>query len=260
MYEIINYAMVLLGQAFNIILYDEGIDMDFTQAILLRKSRRVYQNRDIPADKVRVLQNEIASLNNETGLNMQLIQDRQAFASILKNYGFFKNVPAYIVLAGNKNDPLLHEKLGYYGELLVLEATKLKLGTCWVGSSYDRSETKAVLSDDEQLVCVISIGIPSEKLSKREKAIDSVMHRKVKKLEDLYECDKTPPPDWFLNAMNAVLLAPSAQNKQPVKFFYKDDKITATTGEYKINDVDLGIAKCHFDLECKGNFSFKDQY
>lgn len=234
--------------------------MDFTQAILLRKSRRSYKDEPIPKEHTDALLQSIQELNAQSGLHMQLVEDKQAFASIRKNYGFFKNVPAYFVLAGKEDDPLLHEKIGYYGELLVLEATRLGLGTCWVGSTYDKEQTKAELAEGERVVCVVSVGLTAGKDTVRERTIYSMVHTKSKKLEDLFECDETPAPAWFLSAMNAVLRAPSARNKQPVKIIYKNNRIEAVTGEFQVNKIDLGIAKCHFDLECRNGFQFKDAY
>ncbi|MDR1630545.1 MAG: nitroreductase family protein [Oscillospiraceae bacterium] len=233
--------------------------MDLTQAILLRKSRRSYKDEPIPQMQADALLRSIDELNAQSGLHIQLVTDKQAFASIRKNYGFFKNVPAYFVLAGNESDPKLHEKVGYYGELLVLEATRLGLGTCWVGSTYDKAQTKAELAEGERVVCVVSVGVAAGNDTLRERTIYSMIHTKSKKLEDLYECDETPPPAWFLSAMNAVLRAPSARNKQPVRIIYKDGKIEAATGEFQVNKIDLGIAKCHFDLECKNGFQFKNE-
>jgi len=50
--------------------------------------------------------------------------------------------------------------------------------------------------------------------------------------------------------MRTVQKAPSAVNRQPVMFSYKDGKVTAGVKNY--NDIgtvlDLGIAKAHFEL------------
>lgn len=32
----------------------------------------------------------------------------------------------------------LKEKVGYYGEQLILKVTELGLGSCWVGGTFDR--------------------------------------------------------------------------------------------------------------------------
>ena len=45
----------------------------------------------------------------------------------------------YLVFAGPENDPDLDEKCGYYGERIILTATTMGLGTCWVGGTYDRT-------------------------------------------------------------------------------------------------------------------------
>jgi len=39
----------------------------------------------------------------------------------------FKGVRSLLAMSGKKLDVILKEKVGYYGELLVLEATKMNL-------------------------------------------------------------------------------------------------------------------------------------
>jgi len=55
-----------------------------------------------------------------------------------------------IGMIGNKDDPNSQEKLGYYGELIVLQATEMRLGTCWVGGTFDRESCPFTLSDVTQ--------------------------------------------------------------------------------------------------------------
>jgi hypothetical protein len=54
--------------------------------------------------------------------------------------------------------------------------------------------------------------------------------------------------------MEAVRLAPSARNRQPVKIKYYNDVVYATTGEFNYNKIDMGIAKLHFALGAGGSF------
>lgn len=56
---------------------------------------------------------------------------------ILRHYVIWKfhGVENYLVMAGQKADNL-DERIGYYGEQLVLLAQALGLNTCWAGLSY----------------------------------------------------------------------------------------------------------------------------
>ena len=62
------------------------------------------------------------------------------------------------------------------------------------------------------------------------------------------------PPNWFLAGMKAVEIAPSAVNRQPVKFTYKNGIVTAAVKNLKNESyaLDLGIAKFHFELGAGG--------
>ena len=61
-------------------------------------------------------------------------------------------------------------------------------------------------------------------------------------------------PDWFITGMNAVQKAPSAINRQPVMFSYKDGTVTATVDDITKEGFafDLGIAKLHFEIGAGG--------
>lgn len=85
----------------------------------------VYVNHD---PNVQDLANKI---NQEANLHVQVIyDDPKCFESFMAHYGKFTGVCNYIALVGKKSSNL-EEILGYYGEMMVLEAQKLGLNTCW---------------------------------------------------------------------------------------------------------------------------------
>lgn len=55
-------------------------------------------------------------------------------------------------------------------------------------------------------------------------------------------------PEWFINGVKSALLAPTAMNQQKFYFTLKDGKVSAKAGVGFYVKVDLGIAKCHFEL------------
>ena len=230
--------------------------MNNLESIEQRKSRRSYLETPIGQEKLKVLTDLIDNYNQENNLSIQLIKNgSEAFNGIKKSYGLFKGVRTLLVLIGKKDDIHLKEKLGYYGELLVLEATKMDLGTCWVGATFDRNSTIATIQEDETLVCVITIGNVAKETFK-EKLVHKIVTRKTKALDELYIADCTTP-EWFINGLQAVQKAPSANNNQPVKFQYKEGDIRAYVEEsYRFNLVDLGIAKAHFSIAAGSYFEF----
>lgn len=112
--------------------------MTLQEAIEARHSVRAYKNESLAEDVSRRLEEEIAEVNQKGRLHIQLIQDEpKAFQGTLAKYGKFRNVTSYLVMAGRKADDL-DERIGYYGEHLVLLAQTLGLNTCWVGLSYKK--------------------------------------------------------------------------------------------------------------------------
>jgi hypothetical protein len=219
------------------------------EAIDLRQSRRGYQGTPIAVGSVNTIKAAVEQYNKISGLSIQWIEDgRAAFQGFSLGYGMFSGVRSYLAIVGKNSDIHLKEKAGYYGELLVLEATKQGLGTCWVGGTFRRNHCPCSVRDDETLVSLITVGNVAEKKSFRENAIYKLAHRGTKSLEELYSSD-TQVPDWFLSGIKAVQKAPSAINQQPVHFEYLSGVITA---EVKHSDnhqpIDLGIAKLHFEI------------
>lgn len=100
------------------------------------------------------------------------------------------------------------EKVGYYGEQIVLLAQVLGLNTCWVGVSYSKIPDTYVLGKGEKIACYISLGYGANQ---------GAGHRIKSVTEVSNATDITPK--WFLNGVNAALLAPTAVNQQ--KFFLK---------------------------------------
>lgn len=223
--------------------------MNIKEAIEVRSSRRTYTNQAIEATKVEKLKNLIEQINLESGLHLQLyINNGDAFSGLKMSYGMFKNVSNYIALVGNKKDEDLVEKLGYYGEKLVLEATMLNLGTCWVGGTYDKKSCKYVVNENETLLGIITLGYSPESRPLKERMVYSIIRRKTKLIQEMLTSDMKNPA-WILHGMEAVQKAPSAINQQPVRFLYKDGKLTAeVTEKLGYEKMDLGIAKLHFEI------------
>ena len=125
--------------------------MTILEAIEARHSVRAYKEQPLTEDVVRVLEEKIECFNQEGKLHIQLvINEPKAFKGTLAKYGKFKNVSNYLVMAGKKSDDL-DERVGYYGEHLVLLAQMLGLNTCWVGLSYSKVPGTFVLANDEKI-------------------------------------------------------------------------------------------------------------
>lgn len=234
--------------------------MDLMEAIQVRTSRRTYLETPISEDKVKRLEEKINEVNKPGRLGLKLIlKEPSAFNKFRKTYGMFKGVQNYILLIG-KTEPDVKEKLGYYGEQLVLLATRLGLGTCWVGGTFDRSIGSAYLKADETFCGVILLGNVEEEKSWKERLISKVTHRKTKAIEEMMKAEGEVP-EWFLSGMKAVQKAPSAVNAQPVTFTYQQGIVSAyASGKLGHEKIDLGIAKLHFEIGAGGGtWELKDK-
>ena len=227
--------------------------MTLLEAIEARHSVRAYKNQPLSEDIVKVLEEEIAKLNREGQLHIQLIlNEPKAFQGTLAKYGRFRNVTSYIVMAGRQAHDL-DERVGYYGEHLVLLAQTLGLNTCWVGLSYSKVPGTYVLDEGEKIACYIAIGYgETQGVGHKIKTVDQVSD-----VSDI-------TPSWFRKGVEAALLAPTAVNQQKFSFEYlgmKDNRhqVRAKKGFSLIGytRMDLGIAKYHFEIGVgKENFDW----
>jgi len=232
-----------------------------------RISRRHYLNKPLtPSDHSKLI-DIINELNETSGLTLEFMPHaEETFSKLHRSYGLFTGVHSLILMKGLKKDSDLKEKVGYYGEQLVLKATELSLGTCWVGTTYDRKNKNLKIPDNESLLCVITIGYVNCGSTKKEHMIRHIMQTKTKSLSEFYK-SKESVSDSFLNGLKAVQMAPSSMNKQPVLFTYKNN-----AGIAYVNDanslIDLGIAKLHFELATgchieignPGRYEIKENY
>ena len=217
--------------------------MTLLEAISARHSVRKYIDKDIPADIIAALQEKVAECNKEGNLNIQLVQNEtRAFTGML-SYGQFSGVKNYLVMVGKKSKDL-DERVGYYGEQLVLYAQTLGLNTCWVGLSYRKVPEAYNIGKEEKLVCMIALGYGE---------IQGVGH-KIKTVEQVSNASDITP-SWFKKGVEAALLAPAAVNQQKFSFEYvgmnnNRHQVKAKKGISMIGytQIDLGIAKCHFEI------------
>lgn len=199
--------------------------------------------------------------------------DREALKG-LGTYGFIKGAPAFIVGAVQPGDKNL-EDFGYLMEQIILFATNLDLGTCWLGGTFARSNfaAKIEMRDDEVMPGVTPIGYITGKRSKRDRVIRwSAGSAKRIPWRELFFLDSFDTPleesdaSSYAVPLEMVRLGPSASNKQPWRILKEKDKnlfhfyMQRTKGydknQQRYNTVDLqkldmGIAMCHFQLSAQ---------
>ncbi|MBR5726191.1 MAG: nitroreductase [Muribaculaceae bacterium] len=219
--------------------------MTLQEAIQARHSVRAYKEQPLTDADANTLQEKIAELNRKGRLHIQLIRNEpKAFLGPFARYGKFSGVTDYLVMIGEKADDL-DERIGYYGEQLVLFAQTIGLNTCWVGLSYTKIPGTYVLNEDEKIACYIAIGYgKTQGVSHKIKRIDQVSN-----ISD-------DSPVWFRRGVEAALLAPTAINQQKFSFELlpvEDGQPARVLAKRHFSlvgytQMDLGIAKYHFEL------------
>ena len=157
--------------------------MTLEEAIKARHSVRAYKAQPLAEDIVKVLEKEIEEQNRPGHLHIQLVKNEpKAFQGKLAKYGKFSNVTNYLVMAGQKTEDL-DERIGYYGEHLVLLAQTLGLNTCWVGLSYSKIPGTYVLEEGEVIKAYIAIGYgETQGVGHKIKTVEKVSRSAVRTL------------------------------------------------------------------------------
>jgi len=192
----------------------------------------------------------------------------------LGTYGFIKGATGFIVGATTANAKHL-EDFGYLLEKIILFATDLGLGTCWLGGTFTKTSfgKKIAVREGELVPSVAAVGY----IAKKPRRIDALIRRganadRRRPWEGLFFNERFHSPltrreaGEYATPLEMVRLAPSASNKQPWRVV-KDESgwhfyLQRTSGYqerslvkfYTVADlqrIDMGIAMCHFDLSAR---------
>ena len=228
------------------------------EALLKRRSRRLYDPRPVSPD---VLQKLDAVCNDfrpfDTVRAVITERTEKVFKGILGSYGKIRGAPLFIAFIGDTRDSRVQEKVGYTGEGIILEATALALGTCWVGKSFDQeiASSFAVIEKHERVFAVTPVGYATQETSFEERLLTGFgQTHKRKPLNELVSgTPQTEWPEWVRMSLKAARVAPSAVNRQPWRFLIGSDSITVSVAD--LNDsygiskrLDCGIAMLHIEV------------
>jgi nitroreductase len=248
-----------------------------TEIIRERFSCRTYLDKPIETEKQQRLQELMDALRAGpfgAPLRFKLAaateQDRGSLKG-LGTYGFIKGATGFIIGA-TKPAPMNLEDYGYALERIVLWATELGLGTCWLGGTFTRSgfAHKIAAARDELIPAVASIG----HIADVEQAKKNVLRRMAGSdgrfswerlfFDRAFGVPLSPETAGvYATPLEMVRLGPSASNKQPWRIVREGDAwhfYVQRNRNYppglaarllKIADmqrVDMGIAMCHWAL------------
>lgn len=211
------------------------------EALYNRHSVRNYQDKKIEAEKIAQLNELIKQCNSESGLNLQLVEDAgSTFNRVLNRFMGLASAPSVIACIG-KAEAGTDEKIGYYGQKIVLLAQMLGLNTCWAGT-FNEKNVKATRSAEDKMPVVIAIGY----------GVNGGKVRKSKSAEDIVAGGMDGKPEWFRKGAEAALLAPTAMNQQKFEIALKDDGTAEISDKgVFLSKIDLGIVKYNFEVGSK---------
>jgi nitroreductase len=245
-----------------------------TEIIKQRFSCRDYLKTPIDVEKQERLAEFIAA--NQTGpfgsptrfgLTAATEADQKALRG-LGTYGFIKNPMGFVLGAMGEGEKNL-EDFGYAMERIILFATDLDLGTCWLGGSFTKSRfaKKIAAGKEERVPAVTSAGHIADGPGVRQQ-FSRNKHRYA--WDTLFFDQEFGRPlsqdkaGAYAMPLEMVRLGPSASNKQPWRIVKDNDSwhfyIQRSKGYgpdslvFKLMNVDdmqrldAGIAMCHFEL------------
>jgi nitroreductase len=235
------------------------LSREWYQTIARRQSRRLYEARPASPATLEQLDRLCREFKPFPAARAVLVPapEEEVFRGILGHYGKIKGAPAFIAFLGQAESPYLYERVGYLGEGIILEATRLGLGTCWVGGFF-RQEVAARLvgaHPSEKVVAVTPVGYATDRWSAEEKLMTGFgrNHRRKPLAELVTGLDQSCWPNWVKVALEAARLAPSAMNRQPWRFEVGENTITVAVDNlhdtYNIpKRLDCGIAMLHLEV------------
>jgi nitroreductase len=257
-----------------------------TEIILQRFSCRTFLDAPVAEADRLLLEERARSLSDGplgTPLRFRLAAATEESADALKGlgtYGFIRGASAFIVGAVSPGDHYL-EDYGHAMEQMVLFATSLGLGTCWLGGSFTRSSfSRAVEAvGQERVPAVAAVG----RIPDLAAARGGIIRRRVGAdlrlpWESLFFDGAFGVPlsrreaGDFAEPLEMLRRGPSASNKQPWRvvrggghgsgasswhFYlqrtpgYRGGLAGKLLRLEDIQRVDMGIAMCHFELAAR---------
>lgn len=267
--------------------------IDQYKAIDKRISIRRYDMTPVSSDILAALQdniNHVTPLISGQKTQYILIEHgrriEKDLIGLMGRYGKFFSAPHYLVALCESDAMIPFVNAAYEFEQIILDATVLGLGTCWIGAMFNHKKIvkELGLSAGFKTMAVSPVGFPAKEF--RKKFINNTIRRSAGSTKrhplskwvfgttwgDPYEFNSSKDTS-LKKIMQAVQSAPSWANGQPWRFMIHPEEIILAV-ETRSNAMDLtkiprnkrkyyyvdgGIALCHYNLAadalgCPGNW------
>jgi hypothetical protein len=210
-------------------------------------------------------------------LRFSLVASTDSGSNVLEGlgtYGFIKNPAGFLIGAVSPGKGDL-EDFGFGLETIVLRATDLGLGTCWLGGSFAKRKfaRRISASKGELVPAVVSCGRIGDPVRAKNMLVRRIAGSNFRLGRERLFFDESFAKVLSREAAGAydvplemVRIGPSASNKQPWRivrdrnnwhfFLQRTPGYPGgiATGLLKIADiqrVDMGIAMCHFECAAR---------
>lgn len=209
---------------------------DLKKALKERHSVRLYKDKDIEISKIEELTLLIDQCNAEGNLHLQFVKHAgNTLNKLFNKKAGLGTAPSVIACIG-PDDATVDERIGYYGQKIVLYAQLLGLNTCWVGT-FNKGDCDAVVNAGEKFPICIAIGYgETPGRDRKSKSVGDVITGEGEK------------PLWFYEGVEAALLAPTAINQQRFKISLDGDTVKIVDKGGILSKIDLGIVKYNFEV------------
>ncbi len=255
-------------------------DNPVTEIIQQRYSCRAYNKTPITAEQTGQLAAFAATITSgplgarlRFELAVALAHDPKALRG-LGTYGLIKDAAGFIIGAVGQGEKNL-EDFGYGMEMVILSATDLGLGTCWLGGNFTKSSfaNKIRATEHEIVPAVASIGYALEGGRARDRLRQRIKADTRLPWEALFFRSGFGAPlseeeaGAYARPLAMLRLAPSSHNYQPWRVVQDSSRYhfylqrtpgygpgTLTfklLGIADLQRVDVGIAMCHFELTAR---------
>jgi nitroreductase len=251
------------------------------EAVMSRSSVRSYEAVALPADTVAAI--EAAFHEATPGPFGHLVRFRLVSrpgagggagagkAGKIGTYGLITGATAFVAGVVGEGDFACVD-FGYCLEGVVLRATELGLGTCWLGGIFDRAAVLRVLEAKEGEFCPATtpVGFAAKRPSLQDRFIRRQAGSNGRKDGHELFFAATPEGAWTRLAdaghlapvLEAVRVGPSASNKQPWRlivdrrggaealhlYLHEDQRYNNLLGRVKLQELDMGIAMRHVEV------------
>ena len=238
--------------------------------ITKRRSVRTYDStKNVEQEKIELIKGAMAE-EKTAGFRFDIVtfSELKPRKERLGTYGFIKGAGLFMVGIMNENSGDRKNQSINFGrtfERIILKATDLGLGTCWMVSTFNRKQLaqRINIEDHEHFAIVSPLGYSALK----KRPIERIM-RKIPKSDqrkpwkELFFLENLETPitkestGEYSMALDMLRLSPSAANSQPWRIIKREDNYDLYVlkdkrgGRHLIdcNFNDAGIAMCHFEL------------